>query len=79
MRSFLLALDIIAFGTSIVWYVASPGYEPFIAAVSTLGIMLGMIFLKKNKSDKVRSKYFKQKAGNNSKQYQAEGDININE
>jgi hypothetical protein len=84
MRKIVLILDAVAFIASVVWAIMEPGYEPFIAAVTTLAVFLAITFAKKkststgtNKADG-KSTILNQSAGDHSTQYQAKGDININ-
>jgi hypothetical protein len=83
MRKVILILDIVAFIASLIWAMIEPGYEPFIAVITSLGVLFAILFTKskdtppvKNKA-KGKSTIFSQNAGDSATQYQAKGDINI--
>lgn len=83
MRRVILILDLLAFVASLIWAMMEPDYEPFIAVITTLGVLLAILFTKrKNSRDETnrasgKSTILSQNAGDNSTQYQAKGDISI--
>jgi hypothetical protein len=83
MRTVFLILDTAAFIASLIWAIMKPDYEPFIAAITSLGILLAILFTKQKRIPDVinkakgKSAILNQSAGDHSTQYQAKGDINI--
>ena len=76
VRWILWLVDIMALLLSLLWLLFEPGFEPLLSFILCIG---GLITLLLTKSKKNSSVVMKQKAGDNSKQYQSNRDININE
>jgi hypothetical protein len=77
MRKILLILNICAFIASIIWLYNNQDFEQLISSILTLAGLIGFVVTKpKNETDK--KVIMKQKAGNNSRQYQSGGNMTIN-
>lgn len=75
---FLKILAVIVFVLSCLWSYYNFGFEPVIAAVGSLITLIGLMVserFSKNKSGITQN----QRAGDNSQNYQASGNININQ
>jgi hypothetical protein len=61
------------------WLIYDPGFEPLISSITTLVVLLGLLFIKSKSSEKTPNKiYMNQKAGKKAKQYQSYRDMTIN-
>lgn len=72
----ILILNVLALVAALIWLYTKPEWEPL---VTSLGLMAGLItqLFTKGKKDS-NTIIMKQRSGNNSKNYQSKGDININ-
>lgn len=71
----LWVIDISVIVLSVVWYLNEKSIEPIITGLMALGGLIMLVFSnKKSESNNT----FKQKSGKKSTQYQAGGDITIN-
>ena len=71
----ILILNVLALVAALIWLYTKPEWEPL---VTSLGLMAGLItqLFTKGKKDS-NTIIMKQRSGNNSKNYQSNGDINI--
>ena len=70
----LIFLSIIVFIASAIWYYNVRDYEPLIALITSIIALIGLPFVKTKDGGSIK---MKQKAGDNSTQYQSGGDMNI--
>ncbi|HMH09522.1 MAG TPA: hypothetical protein VK553_02350 [Candidatus Nitrosopolaris rasttigaisensis] len=73
----LIPLNIVIIVICAFWYYQEPGYKPIVTILATIGTLIAQI-LTKNKRDKDTNSKMNQSSGDNSKNYQAGGDVNIN-
>ena len=61
-----------------IWYYQTKQLEPLAGLIFAIVALIGLLFTKDTKSKDAKGQKFKQKAGDNSEQYQSNRDININ-
>lgn len=70
-------ISILVFVFSCFWFYNNRDWEPFIAILTSLGVLI-TLFVVENKTSQNKPISQNQKSGDNSTNYQAGGDITIN-
>jgi hypothetical protein len=74
LRNILLTVNTLALAASILWVISKPDYEPIITALVLVAILIGLWV---TETPEKKALIQKQKNGDNSKNYQAGREINI--
>ncbi len=74
LRNILLTVNTLALAASILWVISKPDYEPIISALVLVATLIGLWITETPEKKALKQK---QKSGDNSKNYQAGQDINI--
>ena len=72
----LILINSIALIGAILWFLNDRGWEPLVTSITLSATLIGLLFSRNKKKDKLV--IMKQKVKNNSTGIQAGGDININ-
>lgn len=76
LKKILWIVDILAFISSLIWFINKPYWDSLVSVFITSAGLIALFFVKTSKDNKKIN--MSQDAGENSTQYQANGDITIN-
>jgi hypothetical protein len=77
IRNILLILNILALIGTLIWLKTDQSWEPLVGTITLVGTLIAQLFNNGNDNNQNGTKYI-QKGGKNSKNYQSNRDININ-
>jgi len=76
LKNIVITVNSIALIASILWTIKKPDYDSIISTLVLFAALIGLWISKTSKNKELKQN---QKSGNNSKNYQAGNDINIQE
>lgn len=78
VKNILLLLDVALIAVFTYWYIADRGAEALGSLIGAVAGLIVLLFVKEKSTKSEGGMTMKQKAGDNSTQYQAGGDMTIN-
>lgn len=75
VKKILIVLNLLAIVGTLIWLKAEHSWEPVVGIITLIGTLIALLYNDGNNGNGVS---FSQKGGKNSKNYQSNKDININ-